>query len=124
MWFFDLFTQPRGRLILAALQRIERRQIMDQAQTTAALTAISAGLSDVAAQLTKSFGEVEAKLGELSAGGTTPEQDEIIASITEKLAAAKTSAQALDDLVPDAPAGGETPAGDTEGAATSDTTGG
>lgn len=76
---------------------------MNVEQATQALTDISNGLSDVSAQLAKGFDEITAEIAKLQqAGGTTPEQDALLQSITEKLGAAKATAQKLDDIVPDA----------------------
>ena len=76
---------------------------MNAEEATKALTDISQGLSDVGAQLTKGFDEITADIEKLKqAGGTTPEQDALIASITEKLGGVKATAQQLDDIVPDA----------------------
>lgn len=91
------------REALVAIVSILERIAMNAEEATKALTDISNGLSDVGAQLTKGFDEITADIAALqAAGGTTPEQDALLQSITEKLGGVKATAQKLDDIVPDA----------------------
>ncbi len=60
-----------------------------------------AGMQNVATQLAKANGEVQDKLAELHAAITAA--DNVPQPIVDALAALTASAQALDDIVPDAP---------------------
>lgn len=98
MSLLDRLFPPGNALLLAQLTIIQQelKTIMTtQVQTAADLLAVKAQLSKAAGEIVGKISSLEAALA--AAGATTPEVDAAVADL-------KTLAQALDDVVPDAPA--------------------
>ncbi len=78
------------------------------------LTEAIAALSDDSAQKTKALGEIRGLVDTLGARikalEDAAQNQEIPAALADAIAATRAISQQLDDLVPDAPPAGETPA--------------
>jgi ABC-type transporter Mla subunit MlaD len=81
--------------VLRAIHKLQELVTMNHAE-------LLAGLNTVTTQLVKANGEIQAKLAALQAA--VDAADNVPQPIVDALAALTADAQALDDIVPDAPA--------------------
>lgn len=80
--------------VLAAIAQLKEQIAMDQAQLEAALTTVGTRLTEASTEIVAKLQQLQDAIA--AAGNTTPEVDAALANVT-------TLANALADIVPDAP---------------------
>lgn len=99
-----LFSDPQAEQQIAGLTAFQSTATQTLKEHAMKLSELTAHLQSVDAQLTKAKAEITAKLDELAAALADVD---VPPAASEAMAALSATAQGLDDIVPDAPAGAE-----------------
>ncbi len=77
-----------------------RKLIMTVQEAIDTLAAENVKLDDISAKLTEGFNEIEILIGQLQNTTLTPEQEQIVTALANKVDAVQPQAQQIADIVP------------------------